>query len=70
MIERQPLPEEILAGNDRYEGFCIDLLKELAKEVNFTYRIRVLSEKRYGQQFANGTWDGLIDELIDKVSLF
>jgi hypothetical protein len=26
-----------LVGNDRYEGYCIDLLEKISKLANFTY---------------------------------
>jgi len=30
---------ENLVGNQRYEGYCIDLLEKISKMANFTYGI-------------------------------
>uniref|UniRef100_A0AAR2KY33 Glutamate receptor n=1 Tax=Pygocentrus nattereri TaxID=42514 RepID=A0AAR2KY33_PYGNA len=53
-----------LQGNDRYEGFCVDMLKELADILKFKYRIKLVSDGVYGVSGANGTWTGMVGELI------
>ena len=55
-------------GNDRYEGFCIDLLKEMAAIIGFDYQIEVVPDGRYGVKHRNGEWDGIVKQLIDRVS--
>ncbi|XP_040042865.1 glutamate receptor ionotropic, kainate 4 isoform X1 [Gasterosteus aculeatus] len=55
-----------LEGNDRYEGFCVDLLKELADTLKFKYRIRLVGDGQYGVAGANGTWTGMVGELISR----
>lgn len=57
-----------LFGNDRFEGYCIDLLKELAIILGFTYEIRLVEDGKYGAQDEKGQWNGMIKELIDHVS--
>ena len=37
--------------------------------MNFKYKLYKVPDNRYGNQNANGTWDGLVKELIDKVKL-
>ncbi|NXX49227.1 GRIK3 protein, partial [Tricholaema leucomelas] len=54
-----------LFGNDRFEGYCIDLLKELAVILGFTYEIRLVEDGKYGAQDEKGQWNGMIKELID-----
>uniref|UniRef100_A0A8C3LLL9 Glutamate receptor n=2 Tax=Phasianinae TaxID=9072 RepID=A0A8C3LLL9_CHRPC len=54
-----------LFGNDRFEGYCIDLLKELAVILGFTYEIRLVEDGKYGAQDDKGQWNGMIKELID-----
>ncbi|XP_043850555.1 glutamate receptor ionotropic, kainate 3 isoform X8 [Dromiciops gliroides] len=54
-----------LFGNDRFEGYCIDLLKELAHILGFTYEIRLVEDGKYGAQDEKGQWNGMIKELID-----
>ncbi|MEQ2259990.1 Glutamate receptor ionotropic, kainate 4, partial [Xenotaenia resolanae] len=55
-----------LEGNDRYEGFCVDMLKELADILKFKYRIRLVGDGVYGVPGANGTWTGMVGELISR----
>ncbi|XP_064381319.1 glutamate receptor ionotropic, kainate 3 [Dromaius novaehollandiae] len=54
-----------LFGNDRFEGYCIDLLKELAIILGFTYEIRLVEDGKYGAQDDKGQWNGMVKELID-----
>ncbi|XP_060160184.1 glutamate receptor ionotropic, kainate 4 isoform X5 [Globicephala melas] len=56
-----------MEGNDRYEGFCVDMLKELAEILRFNYKIRLVGDGVYGVPEANGTWTGMVGELIARV---
>ena len=56
------------ASNQKYKGFCIDLLDKIAKICNFTYKIKLVDDGFHGS-FVNGKWNGLIGELIDKVKI-
>ncbi|KAM9813173.1 glutamate receptor ionotropic, kainate 4 isoform 1-T3 [Syngnathus typhle] len=55
-----------MEGNERYEGFCVDMLKELAALLKFKYRIRLVGDGQYGVPGANGTWSGMVGELISR----
>ncbi|XP_043390109.1 glutamate receptor ionotropic, kainate 4 isoform X3 [Chelonia mydas] len=55
---------QALEGNDRYEGFCVDMLKELAEILHFNYKIRLVGDGVYGVPEVNGTWTGMVGELI------
>ncbi|KAK6326114.1 hypothetical protein J4Q44_G00017590 [Coregonus suidteri] len=57
--------DKALVANDRFEGFCIDLLKELASILGFTYEIRLVPDGRYGSQDDKGQWNGMIKELME-----
>lgn len=58
-----------LTGNARYEGFCIDLLKKIASIVGFTYRIELVPDGKYGvYNYETGEWNGIVRQLMDKVS--
>lgn len=57
-----------LEGNERYEGFCVDMLKELADILKFNYRIRLVGDGLYGVPGTNGSWTGMVGELISRVS--
>nr|QHN69190.1 ionotropic receptor 9 [Sirex nitobei] len=55
------------SGNARYEGFCIDLLKEIAHMVGFTYRIEMVPDGKYGVfNYETGEWNGIVRQLMDK----
>ena len=60
---------EPLVGNDRFEGFCVDMIKILAERCNFTYLLRQQAHKQYGAKRDNGSWDGMIGELIRGASI-
>ena len=55
-------------GSVSYKGYCIDLLKELAKDLKFTYEVYPSPDGLYGAVTENGTWNGLIAEIINEVS--
>lgn len=60
-----------LQGNDRYEGFCIDLLKRIAARVGFSYTIELVPDNMYGVlDTETNQWNGIVKELIDKVIVF
>uniref|UniRef100_H2YA62 Glutamate receptor n=1 Tax=Ciona savignyi TaxID=51511 RepID=H2YA62_CIOSA len=53
-----------LVGNDRFEGFCVDLLKEIKKIVPIKYRIKPVQDGQYGSKNdKDGTWNGMIGEV-------
>ncbi|CAH3015262.1 unnamed protein product, partial [Porites evermanni] len=49
-----------------YEGYCIDLLNELAKTLHFTYNIKPPPDGFFGVETINGSWNGMIGELLNK----
>ena len=55
-------------GTISYEGFCIDLFEQLAKMLHFTYEIYHSPDGQYGGITENGTWNGMMGELVNKVS--
>ena len=54
-----------LSGNDLYEGFCLDLLKEISEIVEFRYTFRLVADGKYGSP-EKGGWTGMVRELMDK----
>lgn len=62
--------DKALVGNDRFEGFCIDLLKELASILGFSYEIHLVQDGKYGFQDDKGQWNGMIKELMEHVSIW
>ncbi|KFM83024.1 Glutamate receptor, ionotropic kainate 2, partial [Stegodyphus mimosarum] len=52
-------------GNDKYQGFCKDLLDKLSEQFGFKYIITPVKDKQYGSE-VNGNWNGMIGELLRK----
>jgi len=53
-------------GNDRFEGFAIDLIRELADVANFTYELQHCPACTHGVKDDQGKWNGLIGEVVEK----
>ena len=54
-------------GSVSYRGYCIDLLNELVRILKFTYEIYEVPDGNYGTEMENGTWNGMIGELMKQV---
>uniref|UniRef100_A0A8C8FX25 Glutamate receptor n=1 Tax=Oncorhynchus tshawytscha TaxID=74940 RepID=A0A8C8FX25_ONCTS len=56
---------EQLVGNDKYEGYCVELAAEIAKHVGYTYKLEVVSDGKYGARDAESKmWNGMVGELV------
>ena len=55
-------------GNDRYQGICVDLMDKLAEIHGFNYTLVVNPEGTAGKPDKNGTWTGMIGDLLRQVS--
>lgn len=44
------------------KGFCIDVLKRLAKIVGFTYDLYLVTNGRHGKNI-DGEWNGMVGEV-------
>ncbi|MEQ2276627.1 Glutamate receptor ionotropic, delta-1 [Xenotaenia resolanae] len=58
--------ENILGQPKRYKGFSIDVLDALTKILGFKYDIYQVGDGKYGSALPNGSWNGMIGELIGK----
>ncbi|XP_062854391.1 glutamate receptor ionotropic, delta-2 [Trichomycterus rosablanca] len=58
--------ENVLGKPKKYQGFSIDVLDALSNYLGFKYEIYVAPDHKYGSQQADGTWNGLIAELVFK----
>ena len=50
----------------QYEGFVVDLAKEIATIVGFNYTI--MPTKAHGSVDKSGQWNGMIKELLEEVN--
>lgn len=54
-----------LEGNDRYEGYCVDLASEIAKHVRIKYKLSIVADRKYGARDPETkTWNGMVGELV------
>ena len=58
--------DKLKAGNaEEYDGYCIDLLKLLQQDLNFTYDLFLVEDNKFGSVDNNGNWDGMIGALVN-----
>lgn len=58
-----------LTGNDRFEGFGIELIHELSLMLGFNYTFRLQDDGVYGSLDKDtGKWNGMVNELLEGVS--
>lgn len=66
MLKESPLK---LTGNDRFEGYGIDLIQELSLMLGFNYTFRLQEDGIYGSMSKiDGSWNGMVKELLENVS--
>ncbi|XP_064206303.1 glutamate receptor 3-like isoform X5 [Anguilla rostrata] len=54
-----------LEGNERYEGYCVDLASEISKHVGIKYKLSIVSDGKYGARDPETkTWNGMVGELV------
>ncbi len=58
------------AGNNRYEGYIIDLLERIkthVKGIDFDYQVELVSDGKFGSQHPYSfIWDGMVGDVIRK----
>uniref|UniRef100_A0A8C1Z2N4 Glutamate receptor, ionotropic, AMPA 1b n=1 Tax=Cyprinus carpio TaxID=7962 RepID=A0A8C1Z2N4_CYPCA len=56
---------EQLVGNDKYEGYCVELAAEIAKHVGYSYRLEIVGDRKYGARDSETMmWNGMVGELV------
>lgn len=56
-----------LEGNARYKGFIVDLMEKIAQELPIRYRFNLVEDHQYGSEMKNGSWDGMVGEVLTGV---
>ncbi|KAK3523528.1 hypothetical protein QTP70_001896 [Hemibagrus guttatus] len=52
-------------GNDRYEGYCVDLAYEIANHIGIKYKISIVPDGKYGARDPDTKiWNGMVGELV------
>lgn len=55
-------------STQKFVGFCVDILLDLAERLNFTFEIEVVKDMTFGKKNEKGEWNGIIGELVNRVS--
>ncbi|KAI5622489.1 glutamate receptor, ionotropic, AMPA 4b isoform X2 [Silurus asotus] len=56
---------EMYKGNDRYEGYCVDLAYEIANHIGIKYKISIVPDGKYGARDPDTKiWNGMVGELV------
>ncbi|KAM7389487.1 hypothetical protein PAMP_023463 [Pampus punctatissimus] len=56
---------EMLVGNDKYEGYIVELAAEIAKHVGYQYKLKIVSDGKYGARDPETKmWNGMVGELV------
>ncbi|XP_076878998.1 glutamate receptor 1a [Brachyhypopomus gauderio] len=56
---------EQLVGNDKYEGYCVELAAEIAKHVGYQYKLKIVADGKYGARDPDTKmWNGMVGELV------
>jgi len=68
-IESEEPEGQHFEGNERFEGYAVDLIYSLAKECKFDFHFEPVRDNKYGSYDPKtDEWDGIIRQLIDNVS--
>ncbi|XP_063050005.1 glutamate receptor 1a [Engraulis encrasicolus] len=56
---------EQLQGNDKYEGYIVELAAEIAKHVGYRYHLHIVTDGKYGAKDPDTKqWNGMVGELV------
>ncbi|XP_041632629.1 glutamate receptor ionotropic, kainate 2 isoform X1 [Drosophila kikkawai] len=52
-------------GNERFYGFCVDILETISHEVGFGYILDLVPDRKYGAKDPeSGEWNGMVAQLM------
>ncbi|XP_034139434.1 glutamate receptor ionotropic, kainate 2 isoform X3 [Drosophila guanche] len=52
-------------GNERFYGFCVDILETISHEVGFDYILDIVPDRKYGAKDPEtGEWNGMVAQLM------
>ncbi|KAL3199674.1 hypothetical protein MRX96_043867 [Rhipicephalus microplus] len=54
------------AGEDRLDGYCVDILRQMALLLGFPFELCLVRDGTYGVVNARGEWSGIIREVMDR----
>ena len=51
-------------GNDRFEGFAIEMMEVISQMLQFEYEFYVVHDGNFGIRLETGEWNGMIGEVL------
>merc|ERR1711976_402632 len=51
-------------GNDRYEGYLIDLITALGQKLGANFEVHIAADGKYGAPTDSGAWTGMVGEVM------
>ena len=58
-----------LIGNQRYEGYYVDLIDQVAGHVGFDFQLHLVADGKLGTPGDEGSWNGMVGELLRGVRM-
>lgn len=59
--------------NEKFDGYVVAFIKEVMEELKLPYEIQLVADNDYGKELVNGSWDGMVGEVIrgvrDKITI-
>ncbi|XP_075750681.1 glutamate receptor ionotropic, kainate 3-like [Rhipicephalus microplus] len=55
------------AGEDRLDGYCVDILRQMALLLEFCFELRLVRDGTYGVVNTRGEWSGIIREVMNRL---
>lgn len=60
--------EKNYTGNERFYGFCVDILETISHDVGFDYILDLVPDRKYGAKDPKtGQWNGMVAQLMKYV---
>ena len=56
-----------LEGNDRFEGYAIELMQGIAGILHFNVTFKLVDDGKYGGMDEHGNWNGMMKEVLEGV---
>ena len=53
-----------------YYGYCIELIYKISDLLNFEFTLKEPADGSYGTMQPDGSWNGIVKELMDEVGSF
>ncbi|KAJ8967544.1 hypothetical protein NQ314_002859 [Rhamnusium bicolor] len=65
LMEKEKKEGEEYEGNNKYEGYSLDVIKAIANEIKFQFEIHVTENNEYGKfDEKKNRWTGLVGDLL------